>query len=154
MEPGSHGYGRQAHSNRAHVTTIATFTKPEDAHLLRMRLEASGVQAFIQDENTIQADWLFSNAVGGVRVQIADEDVAAVKEFLAEDTGIPAAADAPCCPKCGSTAIERERFSRRFAYLSLLLFAFPLVFVRRRLRCTSCLYTWKPDTRRIDNRAA
>jgi len=67
------------------VTTIATFTKPEDAHLLRMRLEASGVQAFVQDENLIQLDALYSNAIGGVRVQVADDDVSAVREFLAED---------------------------------------------------------------------
>jgi hypothetical protein len=133
------------------VTTIATFTKPEDAHLLRMRLEASGVQAFIQDENMIRMDLLYSNAIGGVRVQIADEDVATVKEFLAEDSGIAAAADAPRCPKCGCTAIDSERFSKRFAYLSLLLFAFPLVLIRHRLRCASCLHTWKPSARRIGN---
>jgi hypothetical protein len=76
------------------VTTIATFTKPEDAHLLRMRLEACGFEAFIQDENQIQMDILSSNAIGGVRVQVADEDVPAVREFLAEDAGIPPDAEA------------------------------------------------------------
>ena len=30
-----------------------TFSKPEEAHLLRMRLEAGGVRAFIQDENLV-----------------------------------------------------------------------------------------------------
>ena len=53
-----------------------------------MRLESAGVNAFVQDENMIQMDWLYSNAIGGVRVQVADEDVAAVREFLAEDQGI------------------------------------------------------------------
>ncbi len=126
------------------MTTIATFTKPEDAHLLRMRLEASGVQAFVQDENLIQLDALYSNAIGGVRVQVADDDVSAVREFLAEDAGLPADADAVRCPKCGCTAIETERVSRRFAYISLLLLGLPLLLIRHRLRCTSCLHTWKP----------
>jgi len=126
------------------MTTIATFTKPEEAHLLRMRLEAVGIEAFIQDENLIQIDLLLSNAVGGVRVQVADQDVQSVRELLKEDTGIPVEADAPQCPKCGSTSIETERFSKRFAALSVLLFGIPLLLMRRRMRCNSCLHTWKP----------
>ena len=70
------------------MTTIATFTQAEEAHLLRMRLESIGIQAFIKDENTIQADWLISNAIGGVRLQVADEDVDAVREFLGRDEGV------------------------------------------------------------------
>ncbi len=66
------------------MTTIATFNKPEDAHLLRMRIEAGGIPAFIQDENLVQIDWLLANAIGGVRVQVADEDVAATRALLAE----------------------------------------------------------------------
>jgi len=126
------------------MTTIATFTKPEEAHLLRMRLEALGIEAFIQDENLIQIDLLLSNAIGGVRVQVADEDEQAVRELLKEDTGIPAEADALRCPKCGSTSIETEQFSKRLAFLSLLLLGIPLLLMRRRLRCNACLHTWKP----------
>ena len=67
------------------MTTIASFTKPEDAHLLRMRLESAGVEAFIQDEHV---NFTYTGASGGVRVQVADEDVPAVREFLAADAGI------------------------------------------------------------------
>ena len=62
------------------MTTIATFNKPEDAHLLRLRLEAGGIAAFLQDENATQVQWSF--LTGGVRVQVADEDMAAVRELL------------------------------------------------------------------------
>ena len=126
------------------MKTIASFTKPEEAHLLRMRLEAVGIEACVQDENIIQMDLLYSNALGGVRVQVADEDYEAVKEFLALDSGQDAAPpDEPRCPKCGSTSIDRERFSRRIAFLSLLVIGIPLLFIRRRLRCSACLHTWK-----------
>ena len=63
------------------MTTVATFNKPEDAHLLRMRLEAGGIAAFLQDENATQVQWSF--LTGGVRVQVADEDVTAVRDLLA-----------------------------------------------------------------------
>ncbi len=73
------------------METIATFLKPEDAHLLRMRLEAVGIPAFVQDENLIQIDWLLSNAVGGVRVQVSDEDVTEALALLSADHGVNSA---------------------------------------------------------------
>ena len=63
------------------MTTIATLKKSEDAHLLRMRLESGGIAAYLVDENVTQMEW--DLLTGGVRVQVADEDVAAAREFLA-----------------------------------------------------------------------
>ena len=36
------------------MITVATFSKPEEAHLLRLRLGAGGVDAYVHDENTVQ----------------------------------------------------------------------------------------------------
>lgn len=63
------------------MTTIATFSKSEDAHLLRLRLESGGIAAFLVDENVTQMEWSF--LTGGVRVQVANEDVDAARELLA-----------------------------------------------------------------------
>ena len=63
------------------MMTIAIINKPEDAHLLRMRLEAGGIAAFLLDENVTQMKW--DLLTGGVRVQVGDEDVAAARELLA-----------------------------------------------------------------------
>ena len=65
------------------MTTIATFNKSEDAHLLRLRLESGGIAAFMVDENVTQMEWSF--LTGGVRVQVADEEVEVVREFLANE---------------------------------------------------------------------
>jgi hypothetical protein len=70
------------------MVVVGSFSKPEEAHLLRMRLEAGGIQAFIRDENTIQMDWFYSNALGGVRVEVAEQDEAAARELLAGDRGV------------------------------------------------------------------
>ncbi len=56
------------------MRTVATFSKPIDAHLLVARLEGSGVPAFIRDEHMVTLDWLASNAVGGVKVEVGDDD--------------------------------------------------------------------------------
>ncbi|WP_404425818.1 hypothetical protein [Nibricoccus sp. IMCC34717] len=56
------------------MKTIASFSKPIDAHLLIARLEGSGVRAFARDENMVTVDWIVSNAIGGVKVDVSDED--------------------------------------------------------------------------------
>jgi hypothetical protein len=65
------------------MKTVASFSQPMGAHLLRARLEGSGIAAYIRDENMVAVDWLYSNALGGVRVDVADEDYAKVMELLA-----------------------------------------------------------------------
>jgi hypothetical protein len=136
------------------VKTIATFSKPEEAHLFRTRLEAAGIPAYVQDEHLIQMDWLYSNAVGGVRVQIADEDLDAAREFLANDSPqtAPDAVDV-VCPKCGSHDTAPGELRRRISFLSLFLLGFPLLFARRHWRCASChkVFRSRVTARRPDN---
>lgn len=56
------------------METIATFTTPEDAHLFRMFLESRGIEGVILDEYFVQLCWQYSNAIGGVRLVVEEED--------------------------------------------------------------------------------
>src|SRR5437016_5197823 len=72
------------------MVTLAIFYKLESADLLKCRLEAFGIPAFLSDDATAQMNWLYTNAIGGVGVQVADEDYEAAKEVLdAEPVPIP-----------------------------------------------------------------
>jgi len=59
------------------MTTIATFTTPEDAHLFRACLGSQGIDAFLLDEYFVQLFWYYSNTIGGVRVVVDDADAEA-----------------------------------------------------------------------------
>ena len=121
------------------MKTIATFSKPEEAHLLRIRLEAVGIPAFVQDEHMVQMDWLYSNAIGGVRVQIAPEDLEEAREFLAADTPQPCPDSIDVlCPRCQSNNTALEEWPRRLAFFCLLIFRFPLLLARNCWICHSC----------------
>ena len=63
---------------------VAAFGKPEEAHLLRSHLEGNGISAFVRDDHTVTADWALSNAIGGVKIEVADEDYEKARAFLAE----------------------------------------------------------------------
>lgn len=69
------------------MKTIAAFSKAEEAHMLRARLEGSGIAAYVRDEYMVTLDWMYANAIGGVKVEVADEDYPAAVEFLAAEGG-------------------------------------------------------------------
>jgi hypothetical protein len=125
-----------------YMIDIATFSKPEEAHLLRMRLEAGGVAARIQDENMVQVNWLYSDAIGGVRVQVSEDDLPRALDIL-RDGGVEIVPDMrPACTRCGSANTAPDQLPRRLSFLSILLVGFPVLFGRRRLRCGSCNHVW------------
>lgn len=91
------------------MTTIATFWKTEEAHLLRLRLGAAGIPSFLQDENITQMHPWRAAAMGGVRVQVADSDLEAAQKILAEEAAppvkhlLPSDPDAAECCSCQAT---------------------------------------------------
>ena len=120
----------------------------------RAELETAGVPVVLQDEHTVNANWLYSNAVGGVKLMVRTEDLdKAVRVLAGRRTGeycevnfsISPEDDpgATRCPRCGSTQVTRERFSRWAAFLSILVLNFPFLLFRKRLRCLNCDYKWK-----------
>jgi hypothetical protein len=65
--------------------TIARYSLPYEAHLDRARLESEGIVSVIADEYTINMDWLYSNALGGVRLQVDEADQSRAVDILNED---------------------------------------------------------------------
>ncbi len=66
------------------MKTIATFTTAEDAHLFRTYLESHGIRAHLLDEYFVQLFWHYSNAIGGVRVAVEEEDADQATAFYQE----------------------------------------------------------------------
>ena len=67
------------------LKVVAQYGTPEEAHLLRNRLEAAGIRVFLENETTAAWAWHFANALGGVKLLVAEEDLPAAREILARD---------------------------------------------------------------------
>jgi hypothetical protein len=65
------------------LITIFTAFSPAEAQLVRARLEAAEFHPFVADELSALSMDGYSMAIGGVRVQVPEDEVADVKEFLA-----------------------------------------------------------------------
>jgi len=134
------------------LVTIATYSQAIEADLSRTRLESEGIDCFLADEHTVTVNWLYSNAVGGVKLKVRESDGQRAIEILRRQ---PVTADDPDdqvaehdeirCPRCDSTDVNYERFSRRLTFASWLLLSFPFPFFKRKWECRKCGLQWKPD---------
>ena len=66
------------------LVTIWTFPYQHQLLIIRGRLEAEGIETYAQDELTIQVDPLYSNALGGIKLMVNEDDVTRANEILAE----------------------------------------------------------------------
>lgn len=62
--------------------TVAQFLNPTDAHIVSMCLEAAGIPAIVADANLVQANSLWSIAVGGVRIRVPEARVEEAQEVI------------------------------------------------------------------------
>ena len=124
------------------LKTIARYPFPHEAHIARSRLESEGIPAFVADEHTISMQWLYSNAMGGVRLQapseVADRAISILNEDRESDLIAQEGEDRQKCPACGSSNTEFHQIGRRWAFLAFLAFHFPLFPVKEAIKCSDC----------------
>ncbi|MGD0898976.1 MAG: DUF2007 domain-containing protein, partial [Thermoguttaceae bacterium] len=89
----------------------AFFTFPYQADIVRFRLELEGIPTRLADEMLVGWFWKYSNAVGGVKIIVKDEDLPRALEILRDEQAASAAraAEPPsrgpqrwACPHCGA----------------------------------------------------
>ncbi|UWZ82217.1 putative signal transducing protein [Occallatibacter riparius] len=94
-----------------HLVTVRRYRDLTEAMVGRSLLESAGISAWIADEHIVRMNWFLSNSVGGMRLQVDEQDEAAALEIL--DQEVPATITygeeetyvQPTCPKCGSAEI-------------------------------------------------
>ena len=64
--------------------TVAVFTYPTEVIVPRITLETAGIECIAKDEETITANPLLSNAVGGIKLQVKETDYPRAVELLKE----------------------------------------------------------------------
>lgn len=87
------------------LVTAMTFSTLWEAEMALSRLESENIPAYLKDGETVNMNWLFSNAVGGVKVQVADVDLKKAVEILSTPLTVDAQEeyypdDVIVCPRC------------------------------------------------------
>ena len=136
-----------AENQNTRVVILERFRDLPSALLAKSVLDSAGIQCFLSDENVIRMDWLWSNALGGIKLQVREEDCSLAAELLKqkltdsldmEDIG---EYTQPRCPGCGSLDISYGERGRRLAYATIAV-GVPLPVERSGWKCNSCGHEW------------
>ena len=124
--------------------TVASFDNPMYAQMFKNKLESEGIRCCIADAELVTMNWALSNAVGGVKVQILDEDIERVRPIVEQMDEIPGQfiflPPKQICPSCGSSDVQRRPYP---IMLSILTLGFPLLFSSRGFLCNQCGHEFK-----------
>ncbi len=124
------------------LTTVARYSFPYEAHIARGKLESEGIPAFVADEQTINMQWLYSDALGGVRLQVPSAWAERARDVLdedrTEDLEQATSPESVACEACGSHDTEPFQQGKRWAFLVFLGLDFPLFPFRNTVRCRAC----------------
>lgn len=135
------------------LVTVAKYRDMPEALVARSVLEAESIECFLADENTVRMDWLWSNLIGGMRLQVDVEDAERAREVLSQPMPETIAFDEdqnfdqPLCPACGSLRVISDDADRKVLAMSLLV-SVPLPHKRpteNKLRCQDCGLRWEDN---------
>lgn len=124
---------------------LAEFQYSSEAEIYKGKLEASGIEVFLRDQFTVDANPIWSNAVGGVKLYVRTEDATQaqtildeIAQFSVDDNGKEIQ-----CPNCGASKAElvttvKDRKSFGSFIVSVLLFGAMPLYVKYIYRCLEC----------------
>lgn len=131
--------------------TVKTFTYSQEAAIIHALLESEGIECYLKDELTAQINPFYSNAIGGIKLQVKKSDYSKALEILNESDAnkqyqetsietelLPNGKNEIRCPICGSTEVSKPKISNRAFAISLLLLGFPLPFLNKYHHCFDC----------------
>ncbi|TMM59282.1 DUF2007 domain-containing protein [Maribacter algarum] len=120
---------------------ISSFEYAADVQIIKSKLESEGIPVFLRDENTLNADPLISNAIGGVKLQVysKDKDRAIeiyneIRAYALDEDGNPV-----ICPNCRAAKSEAY-YERKSLFHKLFPFLEP-----RKYKCLHCGIITKPE---------
>ena len=131
--------------------TVASFETAPAAWIFRNRLADLGLNSIVVDEHTVNIYWLYSNAIGGAKVQIPESEVAEFTSALAgqDEFRFPninndLTDNLTSCPQCHSIEIHVTKWPKRLIFLIWLIIGFPIPIYAETTTCDDCGFEERP----------
>lgn len=129
------------------IVTLDTFYDPILAEIIRARLEANGISCFIADNNTIGANPIFNQALGGVKIKVFEHDIEKCRAILEQSEELALSDEPPeqaetTCPHCHSSnvrygAATKQKVNWFFGLLSFISMSYPF-YANKAWHCFNC----------------
>lgn len=145
--------------NTDKIVVYKTFTDPNNAHIVKGLLNSYGIECFLSDENIVNLNAMYSSAVGGVKLNVFEQDLGRISTILEsenvtaeeipenekEENGIT-------CPHCHSSNVAfGGSVKRKFGFSTVVVFSLIISFLlmvypfnmRKVYHCFDCGHEFK-----------
>ncbi|PWA11721.1 putative signal transducing protein [Flavobacterium laiguense] len=123
---------------------ICVFQYSSEASIFNGKLESEGIRVFVRDNNTVDANPMYSNAIGGIKLFVKNEDFAKATIVLSEISAdsLNENNELIKCPKGGAEKIEMvtsiQDLKTLFAFIFSILFVLIPIYSKYRYNCNTC----------------
>lgn len=125
---------------------VGVYQYSSEAIIFKGKLESEGIEVYMKDNYTIEANPLYSNAVGGVKLLVSKKDYTKAMEIISQVSkySLDDESQLMKCPSCGADQINMvtsiKDFKSLFIYVfSLLLSLFPF-YSNHKCKCRKCSF--------------
>ncbi len=136
---------------------IMAFTYPHEAHLAQLYLNSEGIETMLKDEFTVQVYGFYSNAIGGVKLMVNENEYEQALALLQSggyvvnhpvadrilQVPVVAKADRKHCPFCKSDNIEINKEPNIVMVILYLIIGAIFPFFKSSYKCFDCGKQWK-----------
>ncbi len=119
------------------IIVHSTYYNSIEASIVKSKLDDSEILCFLTDENVATLQPLYNQAIGGVKLNIFERDLAQVNKILAIENNVieienEANSNQLACEQCGSDNLSyglatKNKFSWWVAVLSIILLVSKIV---------------------------
>ena len=128
---------------------IATFQYSSEAIIFKGKLESEGIEVFMRDNNTVDSNPLYSNAVGGVKLFVKNDDFDKATDIFSNISQYSLDDNEKLikCPKCGAEQIDMVTSIKDLKSFLVFIFSIFLVAIpfysKHKYKCDNCKFEFK-----------
>ena len=121
---------------------VASYSYPYEAQIAKARLVSAEIPVYLENEHTINMNWLYAHAMGDVRVCVPENCLQQAQYLLNTDFTCDLEEElklnAAQCPSCQSQHIQAHTQGKRAAFIIFAILGFPLFKYKHGYQCLDC----------------
>lgn len=125
---------------------VGRYQYSSEALIFKGKLESEGIEVYIRDNNIVDSNPLYSNAVGGIKLFVKSEDFDKAQLVLSDVSQYSLNENNQLikCPKCNTEQVEMVTSIKDIRSFLAFLFSVLVVYMpfysKHKYKCQSCKF--------------
>lgn len=125
---------------------VGRYQYSSEALIYKGKLESEGIEVYIRDNNIVDSNPLYSNAVGGIKLFVKEEDLEKAQLILSEISKYSIDENNLLikCPKCNAEQVDMvtsiKDIKSFLAFLFSVLIVIMPFYSKYKYKCQSCKF--------------